>query len=279
MPVSKISSSGRMPRSAIARARPTITSGAFTLACVRKFIEPRVRLAMSGRASSSRSSTSARLASSPTSRPLVVTHRTACGQRSRSPTTMSRNAERSHAGDPSAWRACRCNIVAPARGALGAVGDDLLDGQRHVRRVRPPCDHPGQGDVDDQRFVWTERMRDVITDGDARDCGTAGPLFLAGSGSLAVEIAEWASDAGFEIAGLVELVDASRIGTRVDGHLVVAAARAARRGRRGRRRGREPARRWALLAGAEPRTVDPSHGARVPDGDRSVPAASSGRAR
>ena len=98
-------------------------------------------------------------------------------------------------------------------------------------------------------------MRDVITDGDARDCGTAGPLFLAGSGSLAVEIAEWASDAGFEIAGLVELVDASRVGTRVDGHLVVAvdalpggAGAVVAAG--GTRRAR-----WALLAGAEPRTV------------------------
>jgi sugar O-acyltransferase (sialic acid O-acetyltransferase NeuD family) len=47
-------------------------------------------------------------------------------------------------------------------------------------------------------------------------------LYLAGSGSLAVEIAEWASDAGWEIAGLIELVDASRAGMRVGGHVVIA---------------------------------------------------------
>jgi sugar O-acyltransferase (sialic acid O-acetyltransferase NeuD family) len=63
----------------------------------------------------------------------------------------------------------------------------------------------------------------VETDGDARDAaGPRGPLYLAGSGSLAVEVAEWAADAGWEIAGLVELVDASRAGMRVGGHAVVA---------------------------------------------------------
>ena len=72
----------------------------------------------------------------------------------------------------------------------------------------------------------------VGTDGDPPDSSglratsdgvRTGTLYLAGSGSLAVEVAEWARDAGWEIAGLVELVDASRVGTRTGGHPVVAA--------------------------------------------------------
>jgi sugar O-acyltransferase (sialic acid O-acetyltransferase NeuD family) len=72
----------------------------------------------------------------------------------------------------------------------------------------------------------------VGTDGDPRDSASlcavsdgvrTGTLYLAGSGSLAVEVAEWARDAGWEIAGLVELTDASRVGTRRGGHPVVAA--------------------------------------------------------
>ena len=72
-----------MPRAAIRSASATIVSGALTLAVVRKFREPRVRLAMSGRAAPSRSSTSARRASSAASRPLVVTQITASGRASR----------------------------------------------------------------------------------------------------------------------------------------------------------------------------------------------------
>jgi hypothetical protein len=83
MPVSKISSSGRIPRSAMRAASATIVSGALTLAEVRKFIEPSVRLAMSGFAAPSSSSTSARRSSSATSRPLVVTQITAAGRCSR----------------------------------------------------------------------------------------------------------------------------------------------------------------------------------------------------
>jgi sugar O-acyltransferase (sialic acid O-acetyltransferase NeuD family) len=67
-------------------------------------------------------------------------------------------------------------------------------------------------------------MRNVNTDGDTRESARPpGPLYLAGSGSLAVEIAEWAADAGWEVAGLIELVDAARVGSRVGGHLVVSA--------------------------------------------------------
>jgi acetyltransferase EpsM len=47
-------------------------------------------------------------------------------------------------------------------------------------------------------------------------------LCLAGSGSFAVEVAEWARDAGWDVVGFVELLDASRVGTTLGGHPVVA---------------------------------------------------------
>ncbi len=47
-------------------------------------------------------------------------------------------------------------------------------------------------------------------------------LFLAGTGSFAVEVAEWAEDAGWKIAGLVELLELSRVGDSRDGRPVVA---------------------------------------------------------
>ena len=64
-------------------ASATIMSGALTLALVRKLSEPSVRLAMSGFASPSSASTSARFSSSATSRPLVLTQITASGRCSR----------------------------------------------------------------------------------------------------------------------------------------------------------------------------------------------------
>src|SRR5437763_1349945 len=48
-------------------------------------------------------------------------------------------------------------------------------------------------------------------------------LYLAGTGSFAREVAEWAEDTGWRVAGLVELVDEARVGTLVGGHSVVAA--------------------------------------------------------
>ena len=48
MPVSKTSSSGRMPASRMRSASATIVCGALRLALSRKFSEPSVRLAMSG---------------------------------------------------------------------------------------------------------------------------------------------------------------------------------------------------------------------------------------
>jgi sugar O-acyltransferase (sialic acid O-acetyltransferase NeuD family) len=47
-------------------------------------------------------------------------------------------------------------------------------------------------------------------------------LCLAGSGSFAVEVAEWARDAGHGIAGLIELLDPSRAGITIGGHVVLA---------------------------------------------------------
>jgi len=51
---------------------------------------------------------------------------------------------------------------------------------------------------------------------------TAGEeLFVAGSGSFAIEVADWATDAGWRVVGLVELLDRSRIGTVIGGHPIV----------------------------------------------------------
>ena len=84
MPVSKTSSSGRMPASRMRSASATIVCGALRLALSRKFSEPSVRLAMSGFSSPASASTSARLSSSGYVRPLVDTQSTRPGHRRRS---------------------------------------------------------------------------------------------------------------------------------------------------------------------------------------------------
>jgi sugar O-acyltransferase (sialic acid O-acetyltransferase NeuD family) len=48
-------------------------------------------------------------------------------------------------------------------------------------------------------------------------------VYVAGTGSFALEIVEYARAAGFEVLGLVELLDTSRIGGHVHGLPVVAA--------------------------------------------------------
>lgn len=48
-----------------------------------------------------------------------------------------------------------------------------------------------------------------------------GELHLAGSGSFALEVAEWAQDAGWKVAGFIEMSDASRIGSMSDGYPIV----------------------------------------------------------
>lgn len=47
-------------------------------------------------------------------------------------------------------------------------------------------------------------------------------LYLAGTGSFAVEVGEWAQDAGHRVLGLIELLDPARIGATVAGRPVLA---------------------------------------------------------
>lgn len=47
-------------------------------------------------------------------------------------------------------------------------------------------------------------------------------LHLVGTGSFAVEVAEWALDAGWTVVGLIELLDSSRVGAVFAGLRVVA---------------------------------------------------------
>ena len=49
-------------------------------------------------------------------------------------------------------------------------------------------------------------------------------IYVAGTGSFALEVAEYARDAGLVVAGLVELVDPARRGNRIHGLPVLAAA-------------------------------------------------------
>jgi UDP-perosamine 4-acetyltransferase len=53
--------------------------------------------------------------------------------------------------------------------------------------------------------------------------GGSGDIHVAGTGSFALEVAEYARDAGFTVAGLVELQDPARVGTEVHGLPVRAA--------------------------------------------------------
>jgi UDP-perosamine 4-acetyltransferase len=50
----------------------------------------------------------------------------------------------------------------------------------------------------------------------------AGEIHIAGTGSFALEVAEYAQAAGFRVSGLIELVDPSRIGRRIHDLDVVA---------------------------------------------------------
>jgi acetyltransferase EpsM len=53
--------------------------------------------------------------------------------------------------------------------------------------------------------------------------GGSGEIHVAGTGSFALEVAEYARDAGFMVAGLIELRDPARVGTEVHGLPVRAA--------------------------------------------------------
>ena len=45
----------------------------------------------------------------------------------------------------------------------------------------------------------------------------SGDIHVAGTGSFALEVVEYARDAGFTVAGLIELLDPARVGTEVHG--------------------------------------------------------------
>ncbi len=49
----------------------------------------------------------------------------------------------------------------------------------------------------------------------------AADLYLAGSGSFAAEVAEWATGAGWDVRGLIELLDTERVGSSTDGYEIV----------------------------------------------------------
>jgi sugar O-acyltransferase (sialic acid O-acetyltransferase NeuD family) len=51
--------------------------------------------------------------------------------------------------------------------------------------------------------------------GNGRSDHANAPLYLAGSGSFAVEVAEWARDAGRSVVGLIELRDPARVGMTI----------------------------------------------------------------
>jgi sugar O-acyltransferase (sialic acid O-acetyltransferase NeuD family) len=78
----------------------------------------------------------------------------------------------------------------------------------------------------------SERAGHVVTTGIGAGAGAVGQgesvkqlsreLYIAGTGSFAVEVAEWAQDAGWTIVGLVELLDRSRVGAVIAGRPVVA---------------------------------------------------------
>jgi sugar O-acyltransferase (sialic acid O-acetyltransferase NeuD family) len=74
-------------------------------------------------------------------------------------------------------------------------------------------------------------------------------LYLAGSGSFAAEIADWASDAGWKVLGLIELLDHTRVGGATDGHLLVGIDAPATGGRAVVAVGGSRSEHWALVAG------------------------------
>jgi sugar O-acyltransferase (sialic acid O-acetyltransferase NeuD family) len=73
-------------------------------------------------------------------------------------------------------------------------------------------------------------------------------LYLAGSGSFAVEVAEWAQDAGWTVRGLVELLDAVRIGSMRGGFSVLAPSACPQEARAVIATGGDRREHWALLA-------------------------------
>jgi sugar O-acyltransferase (sialic acid O-acetyltransferase NeuD family) len=77
---------------------------------------------------------------------------------------------------------------------------------------------------------------------------TPNELYLAGSGSFAAEVAEWAQDAGWTVRGLVELLDAARIGSVRGGFPVIAPATCPHGARAAIATGGDRRGHWAMLA-------------------------------
>jgi len=50
-----------------------------------------------------------------------------------------------------------------------------------------------------------------------RGTNGSGDIHVAGTGSFALEVVEYARGAGFTVAGLIELIDPARVGTEVHG--------------------------------------------------------------
>ena len=73
-------------------------------------------------------------------------------------------------------------------------------------------------------------------------------LYLAGSGSFATEVADWARDAGWTVRGLVELLDPARVGSIHEGFPVIAAATCPQAARAVIAVGGDRREHWAMLA-------------------------------
>jgi sugar O-acyltransferase (sialic acid O-acetyltransferase NeuD family) len=73
-------------------------------------------------------------------------------------------------------------------------------------------------------------------------------LYLAGSGSFAAEVAEWALDAGWTVKGLVELLEGTRVGSTREGLPVIAAATCPPAARAVIATGGDRHAHWAMLA-------------------------------
>jgi sugar O-acyltransferase (sialic acid O-acetyltransferase NeuD family) len=73
-------------------------------------------------------------------------------------------------------------------------------------------------------------------------------LYLAGSGSFATEVAEWAQDAGWTVRGLIELLDAARVGSIHEGLPIIDAATRPQETRTAIAIGGDRREHWAMLA-------------------------------
>jgi sugar O-acyltransferase (sialic acid O-acetyltransferase NeuD family) len=92
-------------------------------------------------------------------------------------------------------------------------------------------------------------MRGEPTNGHGLGVASDRELFVVGAGWFASEVASWAKDAGWIVRGLVEMLDPARVGSRHDGHEVVAAESLSQGTRVVVAGGREDMRRegWALV--------------------------------